>query len=188
MSLRPLYLEAGTPWQVKLDAGVALHVSAAGRARSLYPLQRLARVVCGAAAQWDTAALLACLRAGVPVLFHDGHGDPIAWCFGPRRRETTLQQLLREGLDHIDWAEHFSRWQHAAQRREVLAALRFVGACTPQLDAARATRARRADRCGRGGGCRVGCASSLHPAAACMRQRTAMLRVPRAVARRVASG
>ena len=138
MSLRPLYLEAGTPWQVKLDAGVALHVSAAGRARSLYPLQRLARVVCGAAAQWDTAALLACLRAGVPVLFHDGHGDPIAWCFGPRRRETTLQQLLREGLDHVHWVEHFSRWQHAAQRREVLAALQFVGACAPQLDAATA--------------------------------------------------
>lgn len=136
MSLRPLYLEAGTGWRVKLDDGVALHVSAEGRARSLYPLKRLARVVCAASAEWDTAALLACLRAGVPVLFHDAHGDTLAWCFGPRRRETTLAQLLSEGLHHPEWSVVFSQWTLATERREVLAVLHTLQARSKRLDAA----------------------------------------------------
>lgn len=135
MSLRPLYLEAGTGWRVKLDDGVALHVSAAGRARSLYPLTRLARVVCGVSAEWDTAALLACLRAGVPVLFHDAHGDTLAWCFGPRRRETTLAQLLGEGLHHPEWSTVFSQWHQATERRELLSALHALRGHGGRLDA-----------------------------------------------------
>ena len=47
MIITPLYLDAAWPWQVRLDDGPALHISAPGRARSLYPLQRLARVVSG---------------------------------------------------------------------------------------------------------------------------------------------
>ncbi len=136
MSLRPLYLEGGTGWRVKLDDGVALHVSTAGRARSLYPLRRLARVVCGAGTEWETAALLACLRAGVPVLFHDAQGEAIAWCFGPRRRETTLAELLGEGLRHPDWQTFFDQWQRSTMRREVLAALRQLGSRRGRLDAA----------------------------------------------------
>jgi len=135
-SLRPLYLEAGTGWRVKLDDGVALHVSAAGRARSLYPLQRLARVICGAGTEWETAALLACLQAGVPVLFHDAHGSTMAWCFGPRRRETTLAELLAEGLRHPEWEAFFSQWRQAAERREVRAALRCMNARCVRFDAA----------------------------------------------------
>jgi hypothetical protein len=136
MNLRPLYLEAGTGWRIKLDDGVALNVSAEGRARSLYPLQRLARVVCGSTTEWDTAALLACLRAGVPVLFHDAHGDTLGWCFGPRRRETTLAALLGEGLRQPGWDDFFNQWRQAAEGREVLAALRFMQGCSARLDAA----------------------------------------------------
>lgn len=136
MSLRPLYLESGTPWQVRLDAGVALHVAAPGRTRSLYPLRRLARVVCGSQAEWRTDALIACLRAGVPVVFHDGCGDAVAWCFGPRRRETTLAQLLREGIEQPDWTARFGQWLEATARREALAALRALGTSSLRLDAA----------------------------------------------------
>lgn len=136
MNLRPLYLESGIPWRVKLDDGVALHVSAASRARSLYPLQRLARVVCGAGTDWETAALLACLRAGVPVLFHDAHGETVAWCFGPRRRETTLAELLGEGLRHPQGQTFFNQWHRAALRREVLAALRAFQSRSVRLDPA----------------------------------------------------
>lgn len=135
MNLQPLYLEAGMAWHVRLDAGVALHVSAPGRARSLYPLRRLARVVCGSQSNWDTDALLACLRAGVPVVFHDGQGDTVGWCFGPRRRETTLEELLREGLGQPEWPERFARWRLAACRREALQALRATGVQSLRLDA-----------------------------------------------------
>ena len=124
--IRPLYLDAALAWQVRLDDGPALHISAPGRARSLYPLQRLARVLSPSHAQWSTPALLACLRAGVPVLFHDAAGQTVAWCFGPRKRETTLGSLLREALDQPQWAGLMGAWQQTAHRREILAALRTV--------------------------------------------------------------
>jgi hypothetical protein len=125
--IRPLYLDAATAWQVKLDDGPALHLSAPGRARSLVPLSQLARVVSPASAQWHSDALLACLRAGVPVLFADHHGTTVGWCFGPRRRETTLAQLLRLVLEAPDGADILSQWHLACGRREMLATLRALG-------------------------------------------------------------
>lgn len=135
--IRPLYLDAALPWQVQLDDGPALHISAPGRARSLYALQRLSRVLSPTGAQWSTPALLACLRAGVPVIFFDGGGEPVAWCFGPRKRESTLAGLLRVALDHPQWADLLGEWQRAAQRREMLAAIGQLGVCSGRtLDAA----------------------------------------------------
>lgn len=138
--IRPLYLDAALPWQVRLDDGPALNIGAPGRARSLYPLQRLARVVSPSHAQWTTPALLACLRAGVTVVFHDAAGETVAWCFGPRKRETTLACLLREALDHPQWAELIGGWMQAAHRREIMAALHSLGAraCGLEPAAARA--------------------------------------------------
>ncbi len=134
--IRPLYLDAALHWQVRLDDGPALHVSAPGRARSLYPLQRLARVLSPSHAQWSTPALLACLRAGVPVLFHDATGELVGWCFGPRKRETTLTELLRMALDHPHWAELINTWVLAAQRRQTLAVLHGLNTATCRHDAA----------------------------------------------------
>jgi hypothetical protein len=133
------------PWNVKLDDGPALNVVAPGRARSLYPLQRLARVVCPAHAEWTTAALMACLRAGVPVVFHDDGGNPLGWCFGPRRRETTLGSLLREAVGMPQGAALIGDWRKAAERREVMAALQACGCNLHNLDAAAA----RAQLCNR---------------------------------------
>ena len=134
--IRPLYLDAALPWQVRLDDGPALHISAPGRARSLYPLQRLARVISPSHAQWSTPALLACLRAGVPVLFHDAKGETVGWCFGPRKRETTLTSLLREALGQARWAALIDDWQQAAQRHEILATLRALDANCPRMEPA----------------------------------------------------
>lgn len=136
--IRPLYLDAALPWQVRLDEGVALHVSAPGRARSLYPLRRLARVISPSHAQWSTPALLACLRAGVPVLFHDADGDTVGWCFGPRKRETTLDQLLREALDQPQWSALIDTWVEATHRREIVAALRALNTVSQLLEPAAA--------------------------------------------------
>jgi hypothetical protein len=118
MTGRALYLEAGTAWQVTLDDDVALKVQAPGRARSLYPLSRLSRVQSSAQAQWATEALLACLRAGVPVVFHDGRGSALGWCFGPRRREFTLAQRLHDALREPDWPTFWRAWQQQVGQRE----------------------------------------------------------------------
>lgn len=138
---RALYLDAATAWHVKLAEGDALNVSAPGRARCLYPLDRLARVVTPAHADWALTALLACLQAGVPVVFHNSHGEPVAWCFGPRRRETTLTGLLREGLGRPEWEQAFGAWHAAAERRLIVQALAATGTPCAGLDAssARAT-------------------------------------------------
>lgn len=119
MTGRALYLAPGVPWRVTLDDGVALRVDAPGRARSLYPLQRLARVQSAMQAQWSSDALLACLGAGVPVVFHDARGTAVGWCFGPRRRESTLGQLLHEAVREPDWGDAWKAWQQQAARREV---------------------------------------------------------------------
>jgi hypothetical protein len=135
--IRPLYLDAALQWQVQLEEGPALNVCAPGRARSLYPLQRLARVVSPSHARWSTTALLACLGAGVPVLFHDAAGNTIGWCFGPRKRETTLGELLREAIDQPAWAGLIDAWIQSAHRREIMVALRAMNtACAGREPAA----------------------------------------------------
>lgn len=134
--IRPLYLDAALSWQVRLDDGPALHVSAAGRARSLNPLQRLARVISPSHAQWATPALVACLRAGIPVLFHDAAGQTVGWCFGPRKRETTLDCLLREALDQPCWAGTIDTWCEASHRQEMMAALRRMNTVSAVLEPA----------------------------------------------------
>jgi len=132
--LRPLYLEGTTPWRVALDAGVALRIAAPGRAARNVPLQQVARVVCDTRVHWDTDALLACLRAGVPVVFHDPRGDTVGWCFGPRRRETTLASLLHEALSQAEWPTIWAKWHAAMHRREMRAALRALGATVVRLE------------------------------------------------------
>lgn len=134
MMPRPLYLDPAIAWEVRLDSGVTLAVSAPGRSRSLYPLQRLARVICGRHADWRTDALLACADAGVPVVFHDARGSIAAWCFGGRRREATLGQLVREGLSQPDWTDRFEAWATAAGRREMLVALCALGLGNRRLE------------------------------------------------------
>lgn len=122
MSLRPLYLEAGRTWHVCLD-GPALRIETVGRAPTRAPLAKLARVISPQDSQWTTQALIACLKAGVPIVFTDRNAEVQAWCFGPRRRETTLTALVREGLARIDGLEVYETWHRATERRAIASLL-----------------------------------------------------------------
>lgn len=143
---RALYLDASIGWRVGLDDDTALSVVAPGRARSLYPLGKLSRVVSPAHADWALPALLACLRAGVPVLFHDARGEPVGWCFGPRRRETTLAELLRLGLAQPEWEARFGAWRRATEHRQQRLALAATGASEPGCTAPSSVRAHLCNR------------------------------------------
>lgn len=134
MGLKPLYLASGHAWQVSLD-GRALRVEAAGRAPAWYPLRRLARIVSATDTQWQTNALMACLNAGVPVAFLDGHGQPVGYCYGHTRRETTLDGLLQLALDHPDWEQHFGYWRHAMERTLILRLQKVINVPLRRLDA-----------------------------------------------------
>lgn len=126
MSIKPLYLEAGTGWQVQLD-GPSLRVQGGVRAPGRYPLSRLSRVVSASDVAWSTEALLACLKAGVPVVFRDHRGVAQGWCFGARRRETTLCSLLREAVAQPDWDARFADWRAGMVTQEAYRALHACG-------------------------------------------------------------
>jgi hypothetical protein len=126
MSLKPLYLGNGQDLRVRAD-GPALRVDGSGRAAGRYPLTRLARVLSADDVAWSTYAVLACLQAGVPIVFVGRDGTPIGWCFGPRRRETTFAGLLREGLDRPDWESRFDIWRRSVEQSQASEALRSCG-------------------------------------------------------------
>lgn len=126
MTLKPLYLEYGREWRVRID-GPALRVDAEHRASAWYPLNRVSRVVSAIDTQWATDALLTCLRAGVPVQFMDGFGELQAYCYGARRRETTLAGLLNEAIEHPEWSDRFDLWRRALSAQMIAAALRCAG-------------------------------------------------------------
>jgi hypothetical protein len=118
-----LYLRDGIPWRVRLDAGVALQLIAPPNAGRRIPLGKLSRIVCGTTVQWDTAALLACAAAGVPVTFEDGRRRVIAWCAGVTRRRSPLRHLLAAALDCHCWPRRYEAWRED-QHRHVMAGLR----------------------------------------------------------------
>lgn len=132
MELRPLYLASGRAWRVVHD-GEALRVEGDRRAPSWYPFRRLGRVVSATDVQWQSDALLACLAAGVPVCFVDGHGRPQGFCYGTRRRETTLSGLLAVALDSPDWQSRYGQFRAGMSRQFMLAAQRTLGVSLRKL-------------------------------------------------------
>jgi len=133
MGLRPLYLAHGSASQVIHD-GRALRVQATGRAVAWYAYAKLSRVVSATDVQWQTAALLACLNAGVPVSFLDARGNVQGYCYGSLRRETTLDNLLAIALDAPDWESRFEFWYRGMHRQCMLRALATVGLPPRHLD------------------------------------------------------
>lgn len=115
---RALYIEHGVACAITLDQGVAPRIETPNRAPVWYPLQRLGRVQSTTQARWHIDALLACLRHGIPVVFTDRKGQTIAWCYGARRRELTLTQLLRDALRQADWPDFWRAWTAQTERAE----------------------------------------------------------------------
>jgi hypothetical protein len=112
MSLRALYLHPKEKCDVSLDAGVALLISAPSRMTATrVPIRHLSRVVSEQSVTWQSEALIACLRFGVPIQFTNRKGEAIGWCLGARRIETTTANLLRTGLESSEWKQKYSDWR-----------------------------------------------------------------------------
>src|SRR5690349_18602452 len=78
-----LHLDGADNPLAVLAEGPALRIRRSGIADAFAPLGRLARVVVhGVRVQWRTEALVACLNAGVLVIFLGSHGDIYGLCIG----------------------------------------------------------------------------------------------------------
>jgi len=118
--LRPLYIDASRAFAVGLD-GPALAVRGVARADGRFPLRRVSRVLVSGAVQWDTRALVECLRRGIPVCFAEGDGTLVGVCVGMHAEGLALHERLAEFASRPDWTRHYAVWLLAAERRAILA-------------------------------------------------------------------
>lgn len=79
--MKPLYLNGRSGMRVTLDEP-ALRVSLPERAVTLYPLQRISRVIASGTVEWSTAALLACAERGITITFLRSDGAIQGYLFG----------------------------------------------------------------------------------------------------------
>lgn len=123
MSARPLYLQTSGDACVRLDSAVALRIEVDTRLAQRAPLSQISRVVSRTSVRWESDALVACMKRGIPVHFIDAAGKAQGFCFGARRVETTLAALLKNALDNEDWQHCYTEWklnQHRARAAQAL--------------------------------------------------------------------
>lgn len=115
---RTLYL--GTEAQRVVLDGPALRVGTTDQADQQVPLRLLSRVVARPHAEWSTAALVACLGAGIPITFLRPDGMPLGHCLPAGPRSSDLVRLI-DGFE-ADWdaASLFGNWARAEERRAIL--------------------------------------------------------------------
>jgi hypothetical protein len=136
-SPKSLYLLHGRGWRVALD-GPVLRIDATRSATRFAALSKIARVVSATDTVWQTDALLACLKVGIPVIFVDGQGHTQGYCHGKSRRETTLAGLLTEAIEHPEWMQRYDDWlavMHARQIRQAFALAGVSKTCNSRATA-----------------------------------------------------
>lgn len=117
-ALRPLYVDHGAV-AVRLE-GPALIVEEAEAAEGRFPLRLLSRVVVRGPVPWSMEALFACLAGGVPITFLSLDGKVVGLCLGRDRPEESLAMLLDRLVAEPGWAEIYTRWSRAAERRAIV--------------------------------------------------------------------
>jgi hypothetical protein len=130
--MQPLYLDAEQTLHVEAD-GPSLLVQSNASAPRRFPFNRLSRVVVCGPVKMDTEALVECLRHGIPVTFLTADGAPAGAALPAQLRVSRLQERLEEFLARPNWREAYENWRRAAERREILAALRRLQIRTRDL-------------------------------------------------------
>jgi hypothetical protein len=120
--MKPLYLDAEQPFRVELD-GPSLVLTADAQAARRFPFSRLSRLLVCGPVELPTAALLECLRRGIPVTFLTGDGALAGFALPAQTRTSRLTDRLEEFLERPDWHAHYDSWRRAAERRQILNAL-----------------------------------------------------------------
>ncbi len=121
--MQPVYLNAPGVRRITLE-GPALKVQSRDRADRFLPLARLGRIVCRGPVQWSTAALMQCLKHGIPVTFLDPDGREIGHCFSAYPAGEPLDELLAGYLAQADGPVRLADWLRSCSRARLLNLLR----------------------------------------------------------------
>ncbi len=122
---RPLYIDARTRANVAVD-GPALRLDQRGWAPRWFPLGRISRVVVAGDAQWQTAAIAACLDRGIPIVVSASGRGIAGWIVPRHARPRALENHLHELAERPDWQADIDDWHRAEERRAILALLRKI--------------------------------------------------------------
>ncbi len=110
MAAIPLYLNQGSALSLDIDTAQRLRIQRAQLPERRIPMHLVSRIVCGPQVDVSTRALLACMRRGIPIAIVEPDGRPLGWCFGVRRTENSLRELLRHALDDPVWDPLYGGW------------------------------------------------------------------------------
>lgn len=117
---RPFYV-SGAETTVTLD-GPALRVVRPEQAAVFCPLARVGRVISRGAVVWDSAALIACAQAGIPVIFEMPNGLMCGYLFGWSPGDDALFRCLSAQLRKPEGVKRYREWRRGmlAQAQAVL--------------------------------------------------------------------
>lgn len=121
--MKALYLDGRAGLDVRLD-GPALRIRRPGRADGQFPLPRIARVIALGTVRWQPEALSACLREQKPLVVLDSQGRFVRVVFCASAPQYGLARHLGELLDVPRYLARYERWLRAAERAEMLTAVR----------------------------------------------------------------
>lgn len=121
--MQPLYLNAPEVRRVSLE-GPALKVVCRNVADQYFPLARLSRVISRGPVSWSSAALLECLRHGVPVTLLDHDGQLLGMCFGAWRQDSGFSALLDAFFTLEDGPQRLIDWFCSQSRKRLLKLLK----------------------------------------------------------------
>lgn len=112
----PAYLRGNADWRILAD-GPALRVRQPRRSDQLLPLRRIRRIHSQGPIRWESAALLACARAGVPVHFCNREGELLGRFLPPMPpKPATLGEQIDLALGSVNRARSLHRWLEAQRR------------------------------------------------------------------------
>jgi hypothetical protein len=123
--MKPLYLDADQHLRLELD-GPSLLVRTGSAAARRFPFSRPTRVVVCGPLEMETAALVECLRRGLAVTFLAADGTPAGAALPARPRQSRFEERLEEFLERHDWQGLYENWRRAAERRQIVGALRSL--------------------------------------------------------------